>query len=108
LLVRTILGGASTLLSKPSRIQVSGRPANLNGLCQRVADLSDVSLDRAKEPEATARGLARLVTKRPSFRPGESDRFEPVEDAPLRARFARFRSELERAIAEPSLGRAWP
>lgn len=99
-LVQIIVDEMSGALSAPSRIQVSGGLAHLDGLVQRLASLSRVPVDRSREPEATARGLAQLLVNSASFGSAEFDRFDPREGAKLRDRFERFRAEIGRAVAE--------
>jgi glycerol kinase len=99
-LVQIILDEMTTALPSPARIQVSGGLSHLNGLVQRLASLSRVAVDRSREPEATARGLAQLLMTGASFRTAEFDRFEPRDDAKLRDRFDRFRAEIGRGVTE--------
>lgn len=51
--------------SPPQQLQLSGGLAMLDGLCQRLADLSRLPIYRPGECEATARGLAYLVAGMP-------------------------------------------
>lgn len=55
--------------SPPQQIQISGGLAHLDGLCQRLADLSRLPVYRPKGCESTARGLAYLVAKMPNHWP---------------------------------------
>jgi glycerol kinase len=45
----------------PTRIRVSGGLSQLDGLCQRLADLSGLVVERPGETEATARGVGFLL-----------------------------------------------
>lgn len=51
--------------SPPQQLQVSGGLARLDGLCQRLSDLTRLPVYRPDECEATARGTAYLVAGRP-------------------------------------------
>ncbi|MEJ2059123.1 MAG: FGGY family carbohydrate kinase [Gammaproteobacteria bacterium] len=79
-------------------IQVSGGLAHLDGLCQRLADLSDLPVQRSRETESTARGIAWLAGGRWTVPMAtDADRFAPRYDAVLQARYARFIDVLEHA-----------
>ncbi|MGF1547656.1 MAG: FGGY family carbohydrate kinase, partial [Thiotrichales bacterium] len=45
----------------PARTLVSGGLSHLDGLCQRLADLSGIEVQRSSDHEATARGLGYLL-----------------------------------------------
>lgn len=81
-------------------LRVSGGLAALDGLCQRLADLSGYRVARSPTTEATARGVAWLVAGRP---PGwgqhEDQRFDPQPAAALRDRYTRFRNALNELVA---------
>ena len=89
------------LLGAPARIVASGGLAQSDALCQRLADLSGRPLERAREREATARGLAWLVRgadfegDAPAAQP-----FEPRRAARLEARHERWRMALAQALRE--------
>ncbi len=51
--------------SAPQQLQVSGGLARLDGLCQRIADLTGLPVYRPMECEATTRGTAYLVAGMP-------------------------------------------
>ncbi|UCG23972.1 MAG: hypothetical protein JSW55_17865 [Chloroflexota bacterium] len=82
------------------RIRVSGGLALLDGLCQRLADLTGRAVYRPAETEATARGAAWLAAGRPAnwpeTRPGLL--FEPQANPPLSARYRQFLAELSALI----------
>ncbi|MFN0058764.1 MAG: FGGY family carbohydrate kinase [Planctomycetota bacterium] len=82
------------------RIDVSGGLARLDGLCQRLADLSIRPVVRRREIEATARGIAYLAAGQPAtWREPPTDRvFQPTPNPALRARFDRWRAELTRRL----------
>ncbi len=73
-------------------IQISGGLANLDAVCQRLANLTGLHIHRPVQVEATARGIAWLAAGCPdSWRPGGSGAtFTPADDAGLRARYSKF------------------
>jgi glycerol kinase len=75
--------------SPPQQLQLSGGLAMLDGLCQRLADLSRLPVYRPKECEATARGLAYLVARMPQPWPEQEhgDWFKPQDNPVLDSRF---------------------
>ena len=79
-----------------NRLQVSGGLAQLNGLCQRLADLTLRPVYRPAETEATARGIAWLAAGRPScwVKPGRGRVFRPQENHGLLERYEKFRQVL--------------
>ncbi len=96
-LVQAILREMQSVFAPPRIVHVSGALAQLDGLCQRRADLAQVPDERADDPEATARGLAWLVHSAPNFSVRETQRFEPKANAALRDRCERMWAEIERA-----------
>lgn len=84
----------------PRRVRISGGLATLDGLCQRLADLTGIEVSRAPEHEASARGLAFLVAGVPAGweAPIPVARFQPRHDAALQARAQRFHHALEAAL----------
>ena len=81
-------------------IQVSGGLSPLNGLCQRIADLSGLPLHRHDDPEATARGLAWLAAGRPTHWQGKpaGRHFRPGRNPALKLRYHEFLQRLEQAL----------
>ena len=79
------------------RIRVSGGLSNLDGLCQRLANLSGLNVERPVQVEATARGIAWQATGCPddwsSMDPGKL--FTPEKDVPLAGRYMRFIEHLK-------------
>jgi len=75
--------------SKLERLRVSGGLSNLDALCQMLANLSGLTVERGTEDEATARGIAWLAAGRPSsWQPRKLfDVFKPQYDASLQARY---------------------
>ena len=75
--------------SRPEQIQITGGLAHLDGLCQRLADLTRLPIYRPTEVEATARGLAYLIADMPDRWPENKhgDWFKPAENTLLDTRF---------------------
>ena len=78
-----------------TRLRVSGGLSQLDGLCQRLADLSGLRIERMKLAEATARGVAWLAAGKPdSWSNVEVDVFEPAILPALTKRYAMFQTTL--------------
>ncbi|KPJ78483.1 MAG: hypothetical protein AMJ54_03110 [Deltaproteobacteria bacterium SG8_13] len=79
------------------RIQVGGGLAAVDGICQRLADLTQVTVYRPAESEATARGIAWLSCGSPPHwpKPGHGRVFKPRSHAGLQRRYQIFRNALE-------------
>jgi len=79
------------------RLQISGGLAHVDGLCQKLADLSGRVVERGTHIEATARGIAWLAAGRPAgWEPAAATQeFLPGEDAALRERYVRFLEVLQ-------------
>jgi glycerol kinase len=77
-------------------IQISGGLAHLQGLCQRLADLTQRPVYRPAETEATARGIAWLASGAPQNwpKPGRGRWFYPQANHFLAARYRIFRQAL--------------
>ncbi|MGD8618239.1 MAG: FGGY family carbohydrate kinase [Gammaproteobacteria bacterium] len=73
-------------------IRISGGLASLDGLCQKLANLSGLVVQRPEQTEATARGIAWLAAGCPEAwsDEGKGMTFMPGEDAKLRERYKRF------------------
>ena len=73
-------------------IQISGGLANLDAVCQRLANLTGLVIYRPVQVEATARGIAWLAAGCPaSWRPsGSGVTFTPVDDPGVRSRYVKF------------------
>lgn len=87
-------------LPAPRRIRLTGGLANLDGLAQRLADLTGIVVERPPQLEATARGAAFLLAGRPAdWEPGgPPDVFEPRANPGLKANYARWRAAVEREL----------
>ena len=83
------------------KIRISGGLANLDGLCQRLADLTGKQVYRPTETEATARGAAWLASGRPSHWPEEQPgiTFNPQPNKRLSARYHLFLEELGKYVS---------
>ncbi|NOX76919.1 MAG: hypothetical protein GXP17_09985 [Gammaproteobacteria bacterium] len=91
------------------RIVVSGGLAVLDGLCQRLANLSGFPVLRAHCPEATARGLARQLAasrfaqgaiKSASWRELSLQGFEPQPNPKLQGRYRRWCQALAQELSQ--------
>jgi glycerol kinase len=80
----------------PQRIVATGGLARLDGLCQRLADVSGLPVYRPAECEATARGTAFLLAGRPQHwpEPGAGTAFTPHAQSGVVDRYARWRREM--------------
>lgn len=82
-----------------SCLVVTGGLSALDGLCQRLADVTQLEVRRPPEREATARGLAFLVAGRPAtWESPEPDEFRPRPGAPAAARYGKWRREMLAAL----------
>ena len=81
------------------RVRVSGGVSRLDGLCRRLASSSGLPVLRRDDPEASARGIGYLAAGRPADwnSAAHEDRFEPVRDAGLAARYRRWRALMKEA-----------
>lgn len=88
-LLKACLDEMSKLSSPPEQIQLTGGLASLDGLNQRLADLSGLPVYRPTECEATARGTAYLLAKQPASWPeqGAGIWFEPQENNDFKKRY---------------------
>ncbi len=84
-LLRTMEPGVET-------VRISGGLARLDGLCQKLADLGGLVVQRQKQTEATARGIAWLAAGGPAgwSNEGGGKTFIPVKDEKLQDRYKRF------------------
>ena len=88
-LLKACLDEMSKLSSPPEQIQISGGLATLDGLNQRLADLSELPVYCPTECEATSRGTAYLLADKPASWP-EKDAgkwFKPESNIDLGKRY---------------------
>ena len=78
-------------------VRISGGLANLDGLCQKLANLSGLIVQRPAQVEATARGIAWQAGGCPADWPatGSNTLFTPLPDVKLQARYTAFLKALE-------------
>ncbi len=89
------------------KLRISGGLSNLDGLCQRLSNLSGLEIERTGITEATVRGVAWLAAGHPqswNISGAEKDdgfmRFLPKKDARLQQRYQLFRSGIERLLGD--------
>lgn len=81
--------------SVTKNIIISGGLSRLDGLCQKIANLSQLEVTRSQEFEATARGAASLLSEKALMgEPGKL--FHPQEDPELEKRYQRFSEHLKK------------
>jgi glycerol kinase len=99
-LLQTNLEVMQKISPAPGRMLVTGGLAQLDGLCQRLADLSGLPVYRPAEHEATARGTAYLLAGFPENWPEEKpgDLFTPKPNPELMQRYKDWRVEMKRAF----------
>jgi len=80
------------------KIQISGGLSRLDGLCQKLANLSDLAVYRPVQLEATARGIAWQAAGGPADWPdsGDGETFTPTEDRELNERYNCFLTILDK------------
>ncbi len=85
----------------PKTLFVSGGMANIDGLCQRLADLTTTELRRPTECEATARGVAYLIAQHPThwIIDSTATAFIPTPNRGLNARYLAWQQQLHKTIA---------
>ena len=95
-LLQINLEAMESSFSPPEQILIGGGLARLDGLCQRLADLSGITVIRHLVHETTARGLAYLLTDFASTF-SESNRvcyFNPQDNTRLSSRYRLWRETL--------------
>ena len=95
------------------RLRVSGGLSRLDGLCQKLSNLSGLEIERNNITEATARGAAWLAAGRPgSWNDTAADRdtmrrkFTPLRDENLASRYRLFKAEMQRIADASQTGRS--
>lgn len=84
-----------------TRILASGGLSDSDYLCECVAALSGLPVDRTSLRESTATGLAYLIAGEPAdWQPDATlERFAPIPDAALDRRFALWREEMRGSMS---------
>jgi len=79
------------------RIRISGGLSRLDGLCQRLANLSGLNVERPVQVEATARGIAWQAAGCPDdwSAMDTGKLFTPEKDVPLAGRYKQFIEHLK-------------
>jgi len=82
------------------RIMISGGLSVLDGLCQRLADICQLPVERALQTEATAKGLAYLLAtpEQTWGNEGETPHFVPQNNQALGERYQHWHSALHTAV----------
>ena len=80
------------------RIVASGGLAQVDGLCQRLADLSGLPVARLELHEATALGAARLAGGIAAMDAPPEQLFMPADDHALQRRRARWQEAMQAAL----------
>jgi glycerol kinase len=89
-----------------TRLRVSGGLSQLDGLCQRLASLSGLPVERHRLYEATAMGLARLAGGLTEMQPIAYERFGPRTDPALRTREQRWQRAMQVTLQGPKKKKA--
>lgn len=87
------------------QLRLSGGLSQLDGLCQKLANLCQLTVERVDYPEATSRGVAWLAAGRPAGWnniDSASQSFLPVTDKPLLLRYAAYMKTLESLLEKTS------
>ena len=83
-----------------NKILISGGLSSIDGICQRLADLSGLPVERPANHEATARGIAFLLADRPDWpSKGEQTTFSPQSDPLLQSRFQQWQKAMDQALS---------
>ncbi len=88
-------------IGRQTSVRASGGLSLTDELCQRLADVTDLPVQRPAEIEATARGLAWLGTARhEEWTPTEGTTFYPRPNPSLLSRFERWRGCMDSALGD--------
>lgn len=91
------------VLPKARCINVGGGLASIDGLCQKLADLTALPVQRNDETEGTARGLAYLLSKNDSEWPASYTVFEPATNIPLAKQWSNWLQFVRNNVSERCL-----
>ena len=84
-----------------SVLRVSGGLSRLDGLCQKLADLSGLTVKRINLKETTAHGAAWLAAGRPDhWSDVTSETFSPMNAGSLKQRYTLFNKRLDELLNE--------
>jgi len=98
-LLQVNLEGMAAYVPTPGQIRISGGLSSLAGLCQRLANLTGVTVVRSMQAEATARGCAFLLAGCPDgWRTEPDDVFRPQIDTGLTDRYLRWKALMESSL----------
>ena len=80
------------------QLNIAGGLSRLDGLCQKLSDLSQLPVHRMQETEATARGAAWLANNcpQPWSNNATNQRFQPHGNTAIRQRYEMFIAEVSR------------
>ena len=95
-LLKANLDEMCKLSSPPEKIQISGGLAALEGLNQRIADISGLPVYRPTDCEATARGTAYLLADQPQHWPEQNEgrRYNPEDNPALLERYKKWTTAM--------------
>ena len=101
-LLQVNLEAMQKMAPAPKRMLVTGGLARLDGLGQRLADLSGLPVYRPAEHEATARGTAYLLAGFPENWPEEKpgEQFTPKPNLSLARRYKDWREEMNHVLGK--------
>jgi len=90
----------TTLNPAVDRIRISGGLSRLDGLCQRLANLSGIDVERPVQVEATARGIAWQAAGCPDdwSATARGKLFSPKQDKTLAGRYTLFIEHLKERL----------
>jgi len=89
--------------SPNTKIIISGGLSELNGLCQKLADLSTFEVQRFENTEATAKGAAWLLSSNINWiKSSPIVSFKPILNPALLSRFKHFTEQLSQLTTEQS------
>lgn len=90
--------------SSPQQIQISGGLAQLDGLCQRLADLSGLPIYRPPQCEATGQGTAYLLANTPPHwrKENSGDTFQPLNNPVLKQAYRDWLELMKQTIGSTS------
>lgn len=99
-LIQINLEEMNKITDPPNTLMISGGIARLDTVCQRLANLSGIEVVRPEQHEATARGLAFLLSenKRPWLPSTAPLHFSPQKDGALQKRYLTWQRIMSETI----------